>query len=460
MGPVIRLELLQLWRSWTVRLGFLSLLIAGGIGAWHGHATIERQRAAIAEAPALQAEQHRAVFDPIAPTAYAGDQLYYLYYRTAHEPSALAPIAIGQRDAQPFNLRVRLLALEGQLYDSELANPLLATLGPFDVALVIALLAPLFVIALMHNLWSAEEEWGTARLIRSQPVSPWAVAATKLFVRASVAAAPFYLVLALATWALNVPIDGALGLVLTLVTAYIVVWIGLAALVAGLGRSSEFNVVTLLGVWVVWAIVGPALLSLGAAVRYPAPEALELTVRQRQAVHSAWDAPLAETMANFYRSYPEWRDVPVPTGAYSNGWYYAMQQRGDDEAREASAGYRRALMDRHEWVRRAAVLLPPALLQSALTSVARTDIASHLGYQQSVRDYHEAVKRYFLPAIFLNHTIDSVDWAGVPVHDYSPDTDRRPIWRQSLMLAGQGVVLIAFGVMALGRRVRTFSARV
>jgi hypothetical protein len=45
------------------------------------------------------------------------------------------------------------------------------------------------------------------------------------------------------------------------------------------------------------------------------------------------------------------------------------------------------------------------------------------------------------------------------MHDYSPDTDRRPIWWQALMLAGQGVVLIAFGVMALGRRVRTFSGR-
>jgi ABC-2 type transport system permease protein len=459
MGAVVRLELVQLWRSWTVRLGLLALFVAGGIGIWHGHATIERQRAAITEAPALQAEQHRAIFDPIASTARAGDQLYYLFFRTAHEPTALASLAIGQRDAQPFSLRVRLLALEGQLYDSELANPLLATLGPFDVALVVALLAPLFVIALMHNLWSAEEEWGTARLIRSQPVSPWVVAVTKLFARAGVAAAPFYLVFALATWALAIPIDDAWGLVLVLITAYVVVWVGVAALVAAIGRSSEFNVVTLLGVWVVWAIVGPALLSVGASVRYPAPEALELTVRQRQAVHSAWDAPLVETMGNFYRSYPEWRDVPVPTGAYSNGWYYAMQQRGDDEAREASEAYREALTGRHEWTRRAAVLLPPALLQSALTGVARTDIASHLAYQQSVRDYHEALKRYFLPAIFLNHSIAEVDWTAAPVHDYQPAADHRPIWRQALALAGQGLVLLLLGVLALGRRVRAFNGR-
>jgi len=459
MGPIIRLEILQLWRSWTVRLGFLCLLVAGGIGIWHGQATIDRQRAAIAESPALQAEQHRAIFDPIAPTGRAGDQLYYLYFQTSHEPSAWAPVAVGQRDAQPFNLRIRLLALEGQLYDSELANPLLATLGPFDVALVLALLAPLFVIALMHNLWSAEEERGTARLIRSQPVSSLVVAVTKLLVRAMVAAAPFYLVLALATWALAIPIDGTFGLLLVLFTAYVVVWIGVAALVAALGRSSEFNVVSLLGVWVVWAIIGPALLSVGASVRYPAPEALELTVRQRQGYHAGWDAPLTETMARFYRSYPEWRDVPVPSDTYSNGWYYAMQQRGDDEAREASEAYRAALTSRHEWTRRAAILLPPALLQSALTGVARTDIASHLAYQQSVRDYHEALKRYFLPAIFLNHSIESVDWAAAPVHSFEPAANHRPIWTQALLLAGQGVVLLGLGVAALARRVRAFNGR-
>jgi len=459
MGAVLRLELLQLWRSWTVRLGVLALLVAGGIGIWHGHTTVARQRAAIAEAPALQTEQHRSIFDPIASTALAGDQLYYLFFRTAHEPTALAPLAVGQRDAQSFNLRIRLLALEGQLYDSELANPLLATLGPFDVALVIALLAPLFVIALVHNLWSAEEEWGTARLIRSQPVASWVVAVVKLLVRGAVAAAPFYLVLAMATWALEIPIDDAWALVFVLISAYVGVWIGVAAFVAAVGRSSEFNVVALLGVWVLWAIVGPALLSVGASVRYPAPEALELTVQQRQGYHAGWDAPLTETMASFYRSYPEWRDVPVPTDRYSNGWYYAMQQRGDDQARKASEAYRAALTGRHEWTRRAAVLLPPALLQSALTGVAQTDIESHLAYQQSVRDFHEALKRYFLPAIFLNHTIDDVDWASAPVHTHVPRDDRSAIWRQALVLSLQAVALTVLGIVLLARRVRVSGGR-
>ena len=447
------LECVQLWRSWTIRFGFLCLVVAGVAALAHGSATIDRQRAAIAEGPALQDEQHRTIFDPIPSSAPAGDQLYYLYFYTAHEPSAWASFATGLRDAQPFNLRIRLLAIEGQLYDSELANPLIATLGPFDAALVLVLLAPLFVIALMHNVWSAEEEQGTARLIRSQPISRIRVMLTKIGARTVVAVAPFSIVTAAAIVWFGITFDGTALLVLLLITGYALAWIGLATIVAGLGRTSEFNLVALLGVWVALAVVGPALLSLASVVRHPTPEALELTVAQRQGYHAGWDAPLTETMANFYRTYPEWRDVPVPSDTYSNAWYYAMQQRGDDAARPASEAYRGALARRQAFVRRCAVLMPPALVQSALTAVARTDLASHLAYQQSVRAYHETLKRYFLPAIFLNTAIADVNWAGAPAFVMPSATDTSVPWRQTGWLWLQAVVFVTGGVIVLGRRV-------
>jgi len=80
-------------------------------------------------------------------------------------------MSLGQRDLQPFNLKVRLLALQGQLYDSDVTNPLLAAFGSFDLAFVIVFIVPLFVIALTHNVWSAERELGTWSLIQSQPAS-------------------------------------------------------------------------------------------------------------------------------------------------------------------------------------------------------------------------------------------------------------------------------------------------
>ncbi len=97
-------------------------------------------------------------------------------------------------------------------------------------------------------------------------------------------------------------------------------------------RPSDVNVLVLLGVWVAWTALGPALLNVAAAVRFPMPEAMELTVLQRQAYHGAWDEPLPDVMAAFVERYPEWKNAAVPRDRYSNAWYYAMQQRGDDAA--------------------------------------------------------------------------------------------------------------------------------
>ncbi len=72
-------------------------------------------------------------------------------------------------------------------------------------------------------------------------------------------------------------------------------------------------------VWVVWTVLGPAVVNASASVRFQLPEALELTVLQRQGFHGAWDEPLPDVMASFYERYPEWRGAPVPTGTYSNG---------------------------------------------------------------------------------------------------------------------------------------------
>jgi hypothetical protein len=84
------------------------------------------------------------------------------------------------------------------------------------------------------------------------------------------------------------------------------------------------------------------------------------------------------TMARFFERYPEWRGAPVPNDTYSNAWYYAMQQRGDDAAARAVAAYFHALERRRAFASRASFLFPPAVFRRALDEVARTDLDSHL----------------------------------------------------------------------------------
>jgi hypothetical protein len=98
----------------------------------------------------------------------------------------------------------------------------------------------------------------------------------------------------------------------------------------------------------------------------------------------AWMVAAAAALANGERAIERQRralaDQVVPTDRYSNAWYYAMQQRGDDAAAPAAAAYVATLHVRHAWVGRWLWLFPPAALQRALDRMARTDLPSHLAY--------------------------------------------------------------------------------
>jgi ABC-2 type transport system permease protein len=362
-------------------------------------------------------------------------------------------MSLGQRDLQPFNLKVRLLALHGQLYDSDVTNPLLAAFGSFDLAFVLVFIVPLFVIALTHNVWSAERELGTWSLIRSQPSSTLTVLVLKLATRTTIVLVPAAAVVGIGALALGLPADTRLVAVIAMVALYVLLWSGASLLVVAVKRSSDVSLAILLGLWIVTCILGPALVNATAALRYPVPEALELTVRQRQGYHEAWDRPLSETMSRFYARYPEWRDAAVPHDRYSNAWYYAMQQRGDDEASDAVTEYRDVLARRLGWTRRALVLFPPALLQSALNAIARTDLESHMAYVDSVGVYHEGLKQYFFPVIFSNAPIEQVQWNHAPRHWFRDDR-RISMWRVEAMALGTIAVLVTSIGAAVLRRAR------
>ena len=418
MLRLLRLELLLLLRGRAVIVGIALILAAGIFGLVHGHTVIARQQAAIARSASLQDEEHRRILAPVAPTANAANQLYYLYFHTVREPSAWAPVAIGQRDVQAFNLKVTTRALQEQLYNAEFGNPLLAAFGNFDLAFVFVVLAPLLVIAMTFNVFSGERELGTWDLLRSQPRHPVGVLALKFGLRALLTSLAVLLLQVVATLALDLPLDGRWMVVAAGTVAHIMFWVVAAVVVSAWRRSSDVNVLVLLGIWIVCTVLGPALVNVAAAARFPLPEALELTVLARQGYHSSWDRPLAKTMAPFYQRYPEWRHVTLPTDRYSNGWYYAMQQRGDDLAQPAAERYRRSLEARELWVATWSRLFPPAALERLLTGVAHTDLAAYLAYLDSVAAHHERLKQHFFPVIFSEWSMAEVDFTAAPRHHY------------------------------------------
>jgi ABC-2 type transport system permease protein len=161
-GPIR--ELWFLWRDRVAKLWLAIAFAAASIAVSLGMNEVSSQRATIDRLigadrieRALALEEH---------TDW-GSAAYYTFDLTYDPPGDFAFAALGQRDAAPWKHRIRMLALEGQIYESDTANPDFALIGRFDWAFVAAVLSPLILILLLHDLRSGERASGRYELLNA-----------------------------------------------------------------------------------------------------------------------------------------------------------------------------------------------------------------------------------------------------------------------------------------------------
>ncbi len=427
MKRLLLLELKNFLAGRAILLGLLVIFLAGFYAIEHGRRVIVAQQNVLAAAPEFQ----RAHFEKVLalhPNTPAGaiEALYYLNHFTRHEPSRFAPLSIGLRDVNPYNLKVRMLALEGQLYDSDISNPATLALGNFDLAFLLVFLYPLLIITFTHNTLSSEQELGIWPLLCSQPVSARKVLAVKAIIRFLPIVAVWLLTLLVALVWLRLPLDRRFAFATLISLAYLLFWFASSWFVMSFRRSSNFNALALLGAWLTLTMLIPAALNVALSVMLPVPEALAVTINQREGYHSQWDRPKPETMQRFFQAYPEYAGFQVPLDKFSYGWYYAAQHLGDVEAAAASAQLRAKLLQRQQWMQRVAWLTPTINAQAAFNQIAQTDLENHLAYLDSVRRFHEQIRKYFYPAMMRNDAPPPIDWQQMPHHQFSAETQPQP----------------------------------
>jgi ABC-2 type transport system permease protein len=389
----------------------LALLAAAAVAS--GMAEVARQRAVIQRIQPQQVEDVSAIVKWAAPKGDPGDAAYYTFHATWDPPSDLAFAALGFRDVAPYVLRVRALGLEAQLYEGEQYNPELALAGRFDWAFVLVYLAPLFVIALFHDLISGEREAGRLRVLEATAGGSrrlWWRRGLLRFALLWVAVALPFLVGAALSGAGALAVAAAIGLA----GLYIAFWTVIAVLVGRAGRSSVANAATLAASWLVLTLVLPAVAQVAISAAVPVRQGVELTLAQREQVHRAWDIPKAETMRRFFASHPQWADTAPLGDAFHWKWYFAFHEVGDEAVAPQVAEYRRRLAARDRATSALGWFLPPVGVQAALAGLANTDLKAQLAYQDRVRDYHRRLRKFYYPYLFRDRPFGAADYARAP----------------------------------------------
>jgi ABC-2 type transport system permease protein len=406
-----------LGRSRAALAALALLLLCAAASVALGLASVARDRAAIDRMLAAQPAETQALKAFVTDAGYAA---YYGFQPTWDPPSDLAFAALGSRDIAPAMLRVRALALEGQIYENEAANPELALPGRFDLAFVVVYLAPLVLIALLHDLWSGEREAGRLYALSALPGARQRLWLPRIAVRVAGVLAALLLPFAVGAVITGTTLPRALAFagLITLVVAF---WTLVILLVARRGSLSAVNAATLAAAWFGLTLVAPAAANLAINAAVTVPDGAALARENREEVHAGWDRPRDATMQKFLALYPEHAAGSALPPTFHWKWYFAFQHLGDLHVADESKAYRDGIARRAELACAVGWVLPPAGLAQAMAALAGTDVTAQLAYQARIRAYHARLRQHFYGYLFSDKAFTPDDLEAVPRFD--------PDWR-------------------------------
>lgn len=391
-------ELWFLWRDRAALLWIAIAFLAASFSVLFGltevaeqRATIERLKTADQIERAVALEDHRDW----------GSAAYYTFHLTYDPPSDFAFAALGQRDSSPWKHRIRMLALEGQIYETDAANPDFALIGRFDFAFVIAILSPLLLVLLLHDLRASERAAGRYELLSATSASGpglWSArAAWRVFGLSLALLVPLWIGAGISGSGTGATLFASLA-----VFGHLVFWWAVIAAVNMRAWSAPVNLTALIGIWLAFAVVVPAAVKTGIDNAVPVPDGGDIVLTQREAVNDAWDLPVSATMEPFLERHPEWADHAEVERTFEWKWYYAFQQVGDQTAESLSLAYRGGRERRERLSGMLSWLSPPAKVERVFQSIAKTDAGAQARYEANVRAFHAELRAYYYPALFLD----------------------------------------------------------
>jgi len=414
----LRREARFVLRERAMRLWLLVALAVSVIAVSAGSVEVAAQRATIERLLTADRADRAA---QLAQQSEWGSAAYYASHLTYDAPSALAFAALGERDTMPWKHRIRMLALEGQIHEADVANPELALVGRFDLAFVAAFLLPLLVIVALHDLRARERQAGRLELLMSLSDGRlWALRGGLRGMAIGVCVSLPGLVggvISGAPWA-------ALAALAAVVLLHAAFWTVVCVVAAAAARSAAVVLSVLIALWWSTAVLLPATAAAMIERSVWLPAGGEIVLLQREAVNDAWDLPKDTTMSAFAASYPQWTAHTTVSRPFEWKWYYAFQEVGDLRAAPLSDARRRGIAERHRLAGRWAWASPSALVERALQRLAGTDAAASQRYLDRVRAFHASLREFHYPKLFLDEPFDRSRTAGLPLWTPEPSPIR------------------------------------
>lgn len=356
-------------------------------------------------------------------------------------PAPLAMLAVGQSDVYPAYLKITARSLDALVTGDQIEHPLAVASGHLDLAFIVLFLYPLLILAVSFDLTATERDRGTLRMVLAQPVRLDEVVAGKMLARMLLLALPIVVLPAL----FSVHASGWALVVWTIaVLAYGSIWHGLALIVNARGWTAPANALVLAGIWLVFAIVGPATINLVINIRYPMPSRVDAAVAARAATQEA-AVQGSRQLGQFLQDHPTSANV----GQEGMRQFAALQAARDeqvaDRLRVVDAEFD-AQLDRQRrlagWL---SLLSPTMIAQGVLLDAAGTSVHQFEHFRSAAEAFQRQWRAYFEPRVLDAATLTPADIAAAPAFAY----EREPVAQMVRRTTPPIAAMLVAGVLLL-----------
>ena len=390
-------------RSSIFLFSMLFFLILSGYAVYYGHSLIEAQKITI-EKVRLDNETRfqklKSSIDRDTLPNVVGNRLFRI---VSNPPSALAAFTIGQRDILPFYGTIRYWALSRQSLVTESANPEKLVAGNFDLAFVFIQILPLLIIGLGYNLISSERETGTLSMVLSFPITVQKILLYKLLTRFIIILSAVIIVIIIGCIYSNIAINKDLLKWSTIVVAYILFWFCVVYFLNTLGKSSSFNALTSLGIWLLLVFLIPAAINIYVGIRYPMSSKQELSQAIRHEYEELWkkydDATHRnEVVLAFGNKYPAYKSDTSYN--WSDKYMLAQYDNYDQKLMPLLEKHQDEALKREALTAAIGRFNPVVSAQLLMNRIAQTDVTSHAYFQKRINIFHAELKSLFYAKVF------------------------------------------------------------
>jgi ABC-2 type transport system permease protein len=360
-----------------------------------------------------RAVQQRAQLSPARADVIANDQGVLALM----PPAPLRRLAVGQSDVYPAYLKITARHLDSLVTGDQIEHPLAVASGHFDVAFVILFLYPLLIFAVSFDLTATERDRGTLRMVLAQPVSLRDVVAGKMIARILLLAVPAAVIpFALAATSEVVALQ-SLVMWTVAVLAYGSIWHGIALIVNARGWNAATNALVLAGIWLMFAVVGPATINLMIGLRYPMPSRVEAAVQARAASQEA-TVQGSRQLGQFLQDHPTSANVGRE-GMRQFALLQAARDRQIADRRQALEAAFDAQLQRQQrlasWL---SVLSPTMIAQQVLLESAGTSTTRFDHFAAAAAAFQRRWQAYFEPRVLDAATLTAAEIASAPAFSY------------------------------------------